>query len=309
MVFACRGADWKTAGSARREQTRNLLSQLQPAQAVRIDTCNRCELYSVDTTAPTPGEYPLSLSGREAITHLFRVASALESMVIGEYQILGQVKAAYLDAVKSGSVGTVLDRIFRDALSCAKRVKTTLDIGAVPPSVCRAGVELVDAHAGIANKRVFVIGSGRTGTLAVKIAMEKGARTISVCNRSPERAAHLVRDFGARIVGYAERYAAIADSDIVISATCSPHIIIEAARLALNHRTVFLDLASPNDIEPETGNLGLASLFNLDSIGEAIRGDRNERAELLAAGGAIVEEFADKTTKWLESKTGRQGGL
>lgn len=304
MGLVFKGVDYRTADAAERERVREELSRLfsNPAdsagtspQYVQLFTCNRSEIYYWD-----PSDAQM-LNGSDALTHLFRVASGLESMVLGEYQILGQVKEAYAAAKAAGTVGKELDRIFRDAISCAKRVKTELDLGAVPPSVCRAGLDLVDAQTGIAGKRVFVIGSGKTGTLAVQIAAEKGASSIAACNRSPERAQHLAQDYGATIVDYADRYAAIAKSDIVISATASPHVVVEASRLSLSRPITFLDLATPCDVDPSLGTRTDVTLITLETIGESVRGDRDERAELLSRGGVIVESCVEKTLAWLVS--------
>ena len=240
-------------------------------------------------------------TGETALVYLCRIASGLESMVLGEYQILGQVKAAYAEALEAGCVGKELDRIVRDAITCAKRVKTELDIGAVPPSVCRVGMELVDRRFGVSGKQVFVIGSGRTGTLAAKLARRLGARAIAVCNRSPERTLKLIQEVGAQSVEYSARYAMIAESDIVISATSSPHVVVCADMLKLSHPVVFLDLASPRDVESAVGELPFATRVGIDTIGELASGDRDERERLTAQGVEIVREAVRSTILWMES--------
>lgn len=293
MGLLCRGVDWKAADAVKRARVRDELARAVFPQCVRLFTCNRSELYAWDATVS---------DSRPALEHLFRVASGLESMILGEYQILGQVKEAYAQACAAGTVGKELDRIFRDAISCAKRVKTELDLGAVPPSVCRAGLELADERFGLADRRVFVIGSGRTGTMAVRLAVEKGAASIAACNRSPERAQHLVRDYGAKLVAYADRYAEIADSDIVISATASPHTVVECARLgSISRPMLFLDLAAPPDVEPAVAGLPGVSLIDLDAIAERTHGESDERHSLLAAGLGIVRSSVEKTLGWLGS--------
>ena len=285
------------------------------SQVLSLSTCNRTEVFFWGGTDLVPlmqnlfrRQFPqVDLSdvlqtrtGREALVYLFRIAAGLESMILGEYQILGQVKDAHAEALSSGHVGKELDRILRDAVSAAKRVKTELDIGAVPPSVCRAGMEHVDRIAGIAGKRVFVIGSGRTGTMAAKFAKRRGARSLAVCNRSPERARKLEREVGATVVDYAARYGTIAASDIVVSATASPHVVVRADALELAHPVVFLDLASPRDVEPAVAENPLARLASIDTIGELAAGDREERERLTAAGGRIVDAAVAETSAWLD---------
>ena len=291
MGFDWRGESYKTLGGAFRD-ARVDLGAMDYAQYVRLSTCNREEVFFFAAKTDCART-------RAALTYLFRIASGLESMILGEYQILGQVKDAYRAACAQGHVGKELDRIFRDAITCAKRVKTELDIGAVPPSVCRAGMDVVDASSGIAGRRVFVIGSGRTGSLAAEIAAERGARSIAVCNRSPERARRLADALGAEIVPYESRYGRIASSDIVVSATSSPHTVIEAARLELADPVVFLDLASPRDVEPSVAELPGVTVVGIDTIGELAAGDGAERARLVAQGMKIVEEAVGKTEEWL----------
>ena len=283
-------------------------------QSAVLSTCNRCEVFywgddgadkvverlfiaqfqSVDVSKAMK-----TRSGGDALTYLFRIASGLESMILGEYQILGQVKDAHAAALASGHVGKELDRILRDAVTCAKKVKTELDIGAVPPSVCRAGMEIVDGMCGIAGRRVFVIGSGRTGTLAAKFAMRRGASSISVCNRSPERARRLEEEVGAKVVDYARRHETAAESDIVVSATASPHTILHADALTLSHPVVFLDLASPRDVDPAIAENPLARLVSIDTIGELAAGDRLERERLTVRGMEIVSSAVAAVRQWL----------
>ena len=281
-------------------------------QSLVLSTCNRCEVFAwssgQDVRSLFAEEFPdvelgdvlACRTGTEALAYLFRIAAGLESMVLGEYQILGQVKEAHAAALAAGRMGKELDRIVRDAITCAKRVKTELDIGAVPPSVCRAGMEHVDLCCGIAGKRVFVIGSGRTGTLAAKLAKRRGARSIVVCNRSPERTRKLVEEVGAQAVDYAARYEAIGASDIVVSATASPHVVVRADLVRLDRPVVFLDLASPRDIDPSVADDPRATLVSLDTIGELAAGDRLERERLTAKGMDIVEAAVVETAVWLE---------
>lgn len=323
MSHRCADADVRDRVSFTPEAAAAFRGKLAAAgvvQSMVLSTCNRCEVFCWCADASVcrdlfAREFPSAgldgvlktRAGAEAMTYLFRIAAGLESMVLGEYQILGQVKDAHAASLGSGHAGRELDRILRDAVTAAKRVKTELDIGAVPPSVCRSGMEYVDRIAGIAGKRVFVIGSGRTGTLAAKIARRRGAKSIAVCNRSPERARKLVDEVGATVVDYASRHAAIAESDIVVSATASPHVVVKAAGLLLPHPVVFLDLASPRDVEPAVAANPLATLVSIDTIGELAAGDRTERERLTAKGMAIIADAVRETTDWLENPAERTG--
>ena len=297
---------------------RDALAAVGITQSAVLSTCNRCEvfywgddgakkaverLFTAQFQSVVVSKAMKTRSGEDALTYLFRIASGLESMILGEYQILGQVKDAHAAALASGHVGKELDRILRDAVTCAKKVKTELDIGAVPPSVCRAGMEIVDGMCGIAGRRVFVIGSGRTGTLAAKFAMRRGASSISVCNRSPERARRLEEEVGAKVVDYARRHETAAESDIVVSATASPHTILHADALRLSHPVVFLDLASPRDVDPAVAENPFARLVSIDTIGELAAGDRLERERLTARGMEIVSAAVSATLRWLTFPT------
>lgn len=323
-MLCCVGVSYRSADADVRDRVsftpesaaafRGKLAAAGIVQSLVLSTCNRCEVFAWADDTPERlfrAEFPdVELdgalgrrAGRDALVYLFRIAAGLESMVLGEYQILGQVKEAHAASLASGHAGRELDRILRDAVSCAKRVKTELDIGAVPPSVCRAGMEHVDRIAGIAGKRVFVIGSGRTGTMAAKFAKRRGARSLAVCNRSPERARKLEREVGATVVDYAARYGTIAASDIVVSATASPHVVVRADALELAHPVVFLDLASPRDVEPAVAANPLATLVSIDTIGELAAGDRRERERLTARGMAIIADAVRGTASWLEGLT------
>ena len=302
MGFGWRGESWKTLGGAFHAAKVDF-GPLDFEQYMVLSTCNRKEVFFYrreDLRLPTCDARE-TRGAREALAYLFRIAAGLESMVLGEYQILGQIKDAYAAARTEGHVGKELDRILRDAITCAKRVKTELDLGAVPPSVCRAGMDEVERRLGCRGKRVFVIGSGRTGSLAAELAAERGAAVLAICNRSPERATDLARRLGARVVPYDSRYAEIAVSDIVVSATASPHTVVAADRLALTKPTLFLDLASPHDVDPCVADDPQATLVSIETIGELAQGDQAERAALLAKGLRIVDEAVAKTEAWLKA--------
>jgi len=284
-------------------------------QSAILSTCNRCEAFFWGDEESAEGCRAAFLDafhveglenaietriGGEAIQYLFKIAAGLDSMILGEYQVLGQVKEAHAASLAAGRALRELDRIMRDAVSCAKRVKTTLDIGAVPPSVCREGMMHVNNMAGISGKRVFVIGSGKTGTLAAKLAKRLGAKSIAVCNRSPERTEKLVKETCATVVDYAARYKAISESDIVVSATSSPHTVVLADLVKIDHPVVFLDLASPRDVDPAVAANPFATLVSIDTIGRLAMGERRERERLTEMGAAIVSEAAAATMKWIE---------
>ena len=324
LIFGCLGVNYRTCGADIRDRIsftrqqaeafRGRLAAEGVSQSLVLSTCNRCEVFFcggedamekcralfVDEFLGDDIAASIdALSGRQALAYLFRIAAGLESMILGEYQILGQVKAAHADSLAGGNAGRELDRILRDAVSCAKRVKTELDIGAVPPSVCRAGMELVDSSVGLSGKRVLIIGSGRTGTLAAKFAHRRGASHIAVCNRSPERALKLQQEVGAEIVDYDSRYEHVSSSDVVVSATASPHMVVKAEYLNLVGPVVFLDLASPRDIDPRVADDPRVTLLSIDGIGMLAAGDHAERARLTARGMEIIDASVASLSNWL----------
>lgn len=326
-IFTCVGIDFRSAAEDIRDKVsfteesslsfRNRLSLSGVTQSVVLSTCNRVEIFCFSGESGIKivknlliGEFPgleekhiYSYAGYGAIVRLFRIAAGFESMIFGEYQILGQLKEAYARSLLTRHAQGELDRIMRDAVSCAKDVRTGLDLGATPPSVCLAGMRRVESAVGFSGRKVFVIGSGRTGALAVKIAAEMGAASIAVCNRDSARARRLVEKYGAEIVEYTSRYDVIEKSDIVISATASPHVVVENSKVRLSGRTVILDLASPRDVDPAVATRGGVTLFSIDTIGEMAEGSAAER-ERLSRGGmekilsaakvteVAVEEFA-----------------
>ena len=274
-------------------------------QSVALSTCNRTEVFffaddrSADAVVklftrmfPAASECSRTHSGKEAFSRLCRIGAGFESAVFGEYQILGQLKAAHALSLASGHSCGELDRIVRAAIACAKNIRTVLDLGATAPSVCRAGMERVAAEFGIKGKSVFVIGSGRTGSLAARLAHEAGASSISICNRDPERARRLAGEIGARMVEYSGRYKAVGESDIVVSATASPHTVVRAGEVSICRKTVFLDLASPRDVDPALASNPFVKIISVDTIAEMASCDKAERERMESVASAAVDEAA-----------------
>ena len=274
-------------------------------QSMPLSTCNRAEVFFFAADGAGDGVADLFLRrfpaasgcatthrGKDAFSRLCRIGAGFESTVFGEYQILGQLKAAHALSLALGHSCGELDRIVRSAISCAKEIRTKLDLGATAPSVCRAGMERVAARCGIKGKRVFVIGSGRTGSLAARLAHDFGAVSVSVCNRDPARARRLASEIGARTVEYADRYEAVGESDIVVSATASPHTVLRAGEVSIARKTVFLDLASPRDVDPAIASNPLAEIISVDTIAEMASCDKAERERMESVASAAVDEAA-----------------
>lgn len=228
----------------------------------------------------------------EALIYLTRLAAGLESKFFGEYQILGQIKDAHRAALENGNCASRLDYFFRNIIAVAKKVRTSLDLGAVAPSVCAAGVDLLEEKCGgFSGKDVFIVGSGKTGSLAARIVHKRGARSIAICNRNAERAARIIRELNATAVDYANRYEKILESDIIISATSSPHVVIEDSFLGrLDKPTAFLDLAMPRDIDEAIAYRNNATVLDLSSIDALAKHTIKERERLTASAMKIINE-------------------
>jgi glutamyl-tRNA reductase len=275
--------------------------------AVCLSTCNRTELYLAGDGDERAAAALEELAGESldgvlyrlhddaAALHLFRVAAGLDSLVPGEGEILGQVRAAY-EAVATGAL---LDRVFRQALSVGKRVRTETAIGESPASVSSAAAALAAQVFGdLSGRRVLVIGAGRIGELAAANLASRGAEIAFVANRSEENAAGLVRRFGGESLALDQLGTALADVDVVVSSTSAPDVVLHAADVPARRRRplFFIDIAVPRDLDPAINELDGCFLYDIDDleavVAETLSGRRAEaeRAEQLV--GEEAERFA-----------------
>jgi glutamyl-tRNA reductase len=291
-------------------------------EAVCLSTCNRTELYVAG--GDDIGEHALAtvvdLAGAEgdelgkvlyrladeaAALHLFRVAAGVDSMVPGEGEILGQVRAAY----EAGATGPVLDRLFRQALHVGKKARSETAIGESPASVSSAAAALAQQVFGeLRDRSVLVIGAGTAGELAARSLAARGAEIGSVASRSRERAEQVARRFGARAVTLDAVEEELAGADVVVSSTSAPGFVlgrpqVELALRARRGKPLFLiDIAVPRDLDPAINELDGCYLYDIDDleavVAESLAGRRREaaRAESLAA------EEADRFREWQASR-------
>jgi len=258
--------------------------------------------------------------GQEAITHLMGVACGLDSMVLGEPQILGQVKDAYGYATHAGSIGLYLNRLFQQTFSVAKQVRTDTQIGESAVSVAYAAITLAKRiFSDFRKVTVLFIGAGETIELAARHLVRQGVVDIHVANRTVERAQLLAREFdgidnnGIQIKAQAYSLTTLAElvvkADIVISSTASPVPIIgkglmEKAILSRKHRTMFLvDLAVPRDIEEEVANLSDVYLYTVDDMQDVIQENLKQREDAAKEAKDIVSLYKEKYLAWLQSLT------
>ncbi len=300
-------------------------------EAVVVSTCNRSELYGVaeESVESLPGtlasyfsefhKLPLGelngriyqRAGREAARHLFRVASGLDSMMLGEAEILGQVREAYKQAAGNGSTGPVLNRLFQGALEVGKRVRTETEIGARPVSVAVAGVKLTERIFGdLKGHRALIVGAGVVAEQVVENLRARGIGELELVNRSFERAEELARRFGGKALEWNGFEMAMARAEIiVVSVSGSVHVLtrtmLERAMLARSGRALCLiDLSVPRSVEPDVEGMYNVYLFNVDHLGEIVEQNKKAREAEIPRAEAIVDEHVNKFLAWQSSLEG-----
>ena len=293
-------------------------------EAAILSTCNRTELYwaadqatgIVDWLAQyhaLPAEklnpYIYTFPQRDAVRHMFRVASGLDSMVLGEPQILGQMKQAARAAEQAGTLGTLLGKLFQRTFSVAKEVRSTTAIGANIVSMAAASVHLsARIFENIADQRILFIGAGEMVELCAAHFAGLKPKRITIANRTPERAAALAQRFDANTMRLDEVPANLADYDIVVSCTASQLPIIglgmvERALKARRRRPmVMVDLAMPRDIEREVGELGDVFLYTLDDLGQIVENGVESRQAAVVEAEEIIATRVDSFLHWMESR-------
>ena len=293
------------------------LSAAGIAQAAILSTCNRSEIYYMapeDSAGeavravflekePALGETLFHRRGRAAVAYLFEVAAGLESLVLGEDQILGQVQDALTFARGAGSAGKELTRVFLDAAAAAKQMKTALRISENPLSLCSIGVHRLASCGAVRGRAALVVGSGKMAALALRYLRDCGAERLLNCNRSLEHALALREEFPElEVYPFAERYEAARGCGAVVSATSSPHLVLKKDHFPEGGDPVFLlDLAVPRDIDPAIAELPNVTLFDVDSLKQTAQESMRRRRELEEQGRAMLLDSVTETMDWLAS--------
>ena len=297
-------------------------------EAAAVSTCNRTEIYVVasdtveaETAAlgvlareasipPTELLGPLySKRGHDAAAHLFRVTAGLDSMIVGEAEIQGQVKRAYELALVEGATGAVLNRLFRGALAAGKRARSETAIGEKGVSIPSVAVELAQRSLGdLPSRRVLLLGAGETSELTARALSARGVEAVFVANRRYNRAIGLAQRFGGTAVRIDELPAQLERADIVVSTTDSPHHLIERSDLDLVMRQradrplLLIDLAVPRDIDPGCRELPTVTLHDVDDVQAIVERNASGReAEARRAEGLLDAELA-RFERWLASQ-------
>jgi glutamyl-tRNA reductase len=293
-------------------------------EATIISTCNRTELYcsardeatlidwlahSRKLRAEDISPYLYRLPGRDAASHAFRVASGLDSMVLGETQILGQLKDAVREAQEAGAMGPMLNGLFQKAFSVAKEVRTQTAIGANSVSMAAAAVRLAERlFPDIADLKVLFIGAGEMIELCATHFAARAPARISVANRTLERGVALATSFGGDAFALYELPNRLPEYDIVVTSTASqlPIIGLGAVKTAVRarkHRPIFMvDLAVPRDVEPEVSRLPDVYLYTVDDLADVVRQGREEREQAVVEAEGIVHKRADEFMQWLDNR-------
>nr|WP_320115176.1 glutamyl-tRNA reductase [uncultured Desulfuromonas sp.] len=295
------------------------------AEAVIVSTCNRVELYAVGPDAlvginqlkrfiatyhqldeEALEEHLYSLSGDDAIRHVFKVTASLDSMVIGEPQILGQIKTAYGYAVEFKTVGLILNRFLHKAFSVAKRVRTETNIAGNAVSVSFAAVELARKIFGtIEGKTVMLVGAGEMCELAAKHFMNNGVERVLVTNRTFSRAEKLAEEFSGQAILFENFHDHLHQVDILLSSTGATTFIINPDQVngALRQRKqrpmFFIDIAVPRDIDPRVNDINNAYLYDVDDLQGVVNANLKERKKEAAAAEEIIEHEIGQFRHWL----------
>jgi glutamyl-tRNA reductase len=281
------------------------------SEVVLLSTCNRVEIYGV-TNQVNPNlhnlfrylasremdfaPYAYVREGDEAIKHLFSVASGLDSMVLGETEITGQVKLAYQTAQEGKLTGRVLNRLFQTALQVGKEVRTTTQVGRGATSVGSVAVELAEKifDGSLAEKSIMIVGAGKMGEACLRHIAKRGAKSVMVSNRSPQRAQDLAAELGGRAIRMEDCLHAMVETDIVVSSTGSPTTVLhrrdlEPVMRERRGRPLFLiDIAVPRDIEPEVQMLENVYLYDIDDLEEIVQANLRLREQELARCSEII---------------------
>ncbi|MFQ5890802.1 MAG: glutamyl-tRNA reductase [Gemmatimonadota bacterium] len=306
-----------------------VLCEKRVQECIVLSTCNRTEYY-LHAADPGAAEravteamaeqaglsperaagYLYDHTGRDCVVHLFRVTCGIDSLVLGEHQIQGQVKTAYLRARERipGSVGPVLHRLFQSAMAVGGRVRTETRIGEGAASVPSAATRLAEKVFGSLRGRVaMVLGAGEMGKLTLACLVREGVEGALVASRTLERAERVARSVGARAVPIEEFWGAFGRVDIVVTSTGSPSPIlsarrVRAARGSVGRPLVVLDIALPRDVEPDVGRVPGVFLYNVDDLQRVVDSAEAERATELDVARTLIAEHAEAFWRWYRAR-------
>ena len=326
------GVSHKTAPVSVRERLAFAADELPEAlpkfggAAVLVSTCNRTEVYLTAHHAITPGtviamlrelksdvEVPDEVfyhkAGLEAARHLFRVAAGIESMVLGESEILGQVRSAFSAATAANTHNALLSQLFHTAIRVGRKARSETDIGRHAVSLSSTATKLAERTIGdLSSRTVLVVSAGEAGKLTARSLAERGVTNLFVTSRTPERAKELARDLGGRQVPFSKLGATMAGADIVITSSAAPDFLIgkeevDQATAGRNGRPLLLiDIAVPRDIDPAVRDNSNVELYNIDDLQALVEEGRDARRQEVAKVEDIVEEGVERFRTWVRDR-------
>jgi glutamyl-tRNA reductase len=333
MQVSLAGISHRTAPVAVRERFAFAAAELVPALSdlrdrfggvAILSTCNRTEVYITSASLPPAADVVEALAaargvatlegggfydqhGAEAVRHLFRVTAGLDSLVLGEYEILGQVRAAFAAATAAHSSNPALARLFHAAIRVGRRARNETEIGRSQVSVASTAVALTrNALGDLRRRSVLIVGAGEAGAQIGRSLVQAGAGRVLVTTRTQERAAAIASELGARSLPFEERYDALAEADVAITSTAAPGYVIERDALAavLDRRPgrplVLVDIAVPRDVDPSVASLAGVSLFDIDALQDAAEAGLERRRREVGAVERIVAEETRRFQAWLK---------
>ncbi len=326
MEFGCLGINYKNASLDVRDHTAftenkkidffEKLDDIGIHQALILSTCNRSEifffyqdereknlvkrLYQETFFQVNLDHIMFCLDQDEALEHLFLVAAGLDSAVLGEDQILGQLKDAMMLSKALGFCKKQMHRVVENAMACAKEAKSVYGISQIPLSVSYIGIKEVARRVGFEGKHILILGSGDTARLALEYVEEYPVASVTICSRNLNHARRLLAGYqNTSSILYEERYDYLNQVDIVISATSAPHFAIEAKYCDIHRSLVFLDLAAPRDVDLELALQEGVTLINLDSLERISRQNQKERGKRSSQCLAGIQQGVAMTKEWL----------
>lgn len=297
-------------------------------ESVVLSTCNRTEIYGVvDNLTELNGQIPACLSKvklsenhipakyfyqkseQDAVSHLFRVSAGLDSMVVGEAQIFGQVKQAYSRATKSSSTGVVLNRLFHHSFRAGKRVRSETRVGEGSVSVASAGVDLArKIFQDISGKKVVLIGAGEMAVQTLTHLTGHGVKDIYLVNRTREKAQALAETFGGKVVPYSELEFILSETDMVIASTGAQKAIVQPEQIQtiMSYRRsrplFFIDISVPRNIHPEIKNIYNTYLYNIDDLQAIVNQNLGERRMEIPKAEKIIHEEVKEFLDWYQHR-------
>ncbi|MDD5569898.1 MAG: glutamyl-tRNA reductase [Bacteroidales bacterium] len=335
MHFIVIGINHKTAGIALREKIffpgdklSDAYKMLNNYSSVKgsmiLSTCNRTEIYGsvekieegfndiekfISDFCKIPVEkfsaFIYKKNCRFAVSHLFKVASGLDSMVIGEYQVQGQVRDAYFTAKENNSANGMINKLFQTAIQIGKKVRSETEIGSGSVSIATLAVELIKQifeHKN--NFNVLIIGAGKISSLTISNLQKLKSCKITIANRSEEKALELAKNFNGKVIDFEKRYEAITENDIIIvSTSADKYVICKNELMKTNEATknkikVFIDLSVPRNVDPEINTLENHLVYSIDDINKLVTSNLNKRTNEMGKAEKIIEEISEDYYDW-----------